>query len=84
MKLPRDVDGADLAHTLERLGYQTIRQTGSHLRLASTVKGKEHHVTVPIHSPIKVGTLDRILNDVDSYLGIDRTALVDRLFIERR
>ena len=33
MKLPRDLDSADLVKALARLGYRVTRQTGSHLRL---------------------------------------------------
>jgi predicted RNA binding protein YcfA (HicA-like mRNA interferase family) len=56
MKLPRDVSGSDLAKALRRLGYQVTRQTGSHLRLTTTERG-EHHVTIPNHNPLKIGTL---------------------------
>ena len=31
MRLPRDVSGSDLAHSLRKLGYSVTRQTGSHL-----------------------------------------------------
>jgi predicted RNA binding protein YcfA (HicA-like mRNA interferase family) len=55
MKLPRDVSGADLAKRLGHLGYAVTRQTGSHLRL-STSEPKQHHVTIPNHDPLKVGT----------------------------
>lgn len=49
-----------------------LRQTGSHIRLA-TQQGGEHHITVPNHDPIKVGTLHGILKDVASHhhLNID-------------
>ncbi|NYE57789.1 putative RNA binding protein YcfA (HicA-like mRNA interferase family) [Carboxydothermus ferrireducens DSM 11255] len=33
------------------------RQTGSHIRLTTTLKG-EHHVTIPLHDPLKIGTLN--------------------------
>jgi predicted RNA binding protein YcfA (HicA-like mRNA interferase family) len=39
VKLPRDLSGEDLAVLLRRYGYQVTRQTGSHLRLTSTLKG---------------------------------------------
>ena len=45
MKLPRDLGGRELAKKLERYGYRITRQVGSHLRLASTTRGKQHHVT---------------------------------------
>jgi predicted RNA binding protein YcfA (HicA-like mRNA interferase family) len=55
MKLPRDVSGADLGKCLGRLGYAVTRQTGSHLRLTTSEHG-QHHVTIPNHDPLKVGT----------------------------
>ncbi len=45
-----------MARALSVLGYQVVRQTGSHMRLMTTQNGV-HHVTIPHHSPIKVGTL---------------------------
>ncbi len=46
MKIPRDLSGADLIKRLARLAYAPTRQTGSHIRLTSTVQG-EHHTTSP-------------------------------------
>ena len=63
MKIPRDCTGADLVRALRRLGYAMSRQAGSHMVLTTQVKG-EHHVTVPAHKPIKVGTLHDILKSV--------------------
>ena len=33
MKLPRDMDAAQLIKALERIGYRAVRQSGSHIRL---------------------------------------------------
>lgn len=33
MRLPRDVDASELLKALHRIGYRTVRQTGSHIRL---------------------------------------------------
>ena len=76
MRLPRDISGAELARILERYGYRLTRQTGSHIRLTCSVKGTEYHTTIPRHKPLKVGTLSSILNDVASYLEIDRDAII--------
>lgn len=35
MKIPRDLAGSDLAKALRELGYETTRQTGSHVRLTT-------------------------------------------------
>lgn len=64
MRLPRDLSGAELARLLAKYEYRVTRQTGSHLRLTSTIKGKEHHITIPKHSPLKIGTLSGILTEV--------------------
>jgi predicted RNA binding protein YcfA (HicA-like mRNA interferase family) len=79
MKLPRDVSGADLAKRLGRLGYQVTRQTGGHLRL-TTSEGGRHHVTIPNHDSLKVGTLAGILGDVAAHFGINRDELIQRLW----
>ena len=80
MKLPRDVSGEELARLLARYEYRVTRQTGSHIRLTSTIKKTEHHVTIPRHKSLKVGTLSSILNEVASYLEMDRDTLVAKLF----
>lgn len=79
MKLPRDLGGEELAHALARLGYRVTRQTGSHLRLTTTVGG-EHHVTIPKHKPLRLGTLNRVLKEVAQHLGLDKQELIQRLF----
>lgn len=79
MKLPRDVSGDDLARSLRRFGYEVSRQTGSHLRL-TTHRGGEHHVTIPRHAGLRVGTLAGILGDVAAHLGLARDQLAERLF----
>lgn len=60
MKIPRDLSGLELAKGLRALGYELVRQEGSHLRL-TTLRDGEHHVTIPAHTPLKVGTLNGIL-----------------------
>jgi predicted RNA binding protein YcfA (HicA-like mRNA interferase family) len=80
LRIPRDVSGLRLASLLGRYGYAVVRQTGSHLRLLSTSKGFEHHITIPMHGELRVGTLSAILADVASYLEMSREALVEDLF----
>ena len=79
MKLPRDISGAELARALKKLGNETTRQTGSHLRLTTNEHG-QHHVTLPNHDPLKVGTLSGILGDVAGHFEISRDELIQRLF----
>ena len=80
MRLPRDLSGHDLGKLLRKFGYEVTRQTGSHLRLTSRLRGTEHHITVPAHNSLKVGTLNSILLEVASYLKIDRETLQQEMF----
>jgi predicted RNA binding protein YcfA (HicA-like mRNA interferase family) len=80
MKLPRDVGGEELATLLRKYGYRITRQTGSHIRLTSNAKGTEHHISIPRHKPLKVGTLSNILSDLASYLEVEKQKLIEDLF----
>lgn len=80
MKLPRDIGGKELAKVLGKYGYRITRQTGNHIRLTSSFKGTEHHVTVPSHKSLKAGTLSGILNDIAAYLEVEKQSLVEDLF----
>ena len=82
MRLPRDLTGDDLARALAAFGYAATRQTGSHLRLTTQEFG-EHHVTIPRHSPLRMGTLSAILGDVASHRHLPRADVVLQLFGER-
>ena len=79
MKIPRDIGGKELASLLKRYEYKITRQTGSHVRLTTTING-EHHITIPCHKPLKIGTLNSILTDIAKYLEIDKQTLKEELF----
>ncbi|MHC5718651.1 MAG: type II toxin-antitoxin system HicA family toxin [Nostoc sp.] len=79
MKLPRDLSGSELVNALARLGYEVSHQKGSHIRLTTQQNG-EHHITVPAHDPIKIGTLNAILKDVATHAGLTRNELLALLF----
>ena len=79
MKLPREISGVELAKLLKKYGYQITRQTGSHIRLTTTAKG-DHHITIPAHKYLKIGTLSSILSDIAVHLKIDKSDLITELF----
>ncbi len=79
MKLPRDLSGEQLALALGRLGYELTRQTGAHMRLTTT-RPSEHHVTIPKHDSLRIGTLAAILRDVAEFHGMSRDDLLEVLF----
>ncbi|MDQ7056622.1 MAG: type II toxin-antitoxin system HicA family toxin [Persephonella sp.] len=79
-KLPRNINGIQLAKSLRKYGYKVVRQTGSHIRLTSTFKGYEHKITIPAHNPLKVGTLNAILKEISNYLEISKEELIKEIF----
>ena len=79
MRLPRDLTGAQLIKALEGIGYTRTRQTGSHVRLSCHAPD-QHHLTVPLHDPLRIGTLAGILATVAQARGVTRDDLVKQLF----
>jgi predicted RNA binding protein YcfA (HicA-like mRNA interferase family) len=77
--LPRDLSASALVAALARLGYSRTRQTGSHIRLTRE-SPSEHHVTLPNHDPIKLGTLNAILREIAEKNQLSREELLRRLF----
>jgi predicted RNA binding protein YcfA (HicA-like mRNA interferase family) len=79
LRIPRDITGDDLVRLLAPLGYRVTRQTGSHMRL-TTAEPSQHHITIPRHDPLRVGTLGGILGDIAAHLQITRDELAQQLF----
>ncbi len=79
MKIPRDLNGADLARRLAAYGYTVTRQSGSHMRLSRQVAEQQQHLTIPAHKPLRVGTLRQILKDVASQCGIGLEEVVQAI-----
>ena len=80
MKLPRDIEGIKLAAILHGLGYEISRQTGSHIRLTCSKESRQHHITVPAHRELRIGTLHPILREVATFLHIEQAQLLEQLF----
>ncbi len=78
MRTPRDLSGVELIKALGAFGYSPVRQTGSHVQLVTREKG-EHHLTVPLHSNLRIGTLNAILNMVADHFEISKSDVLDRL-----
>jgi predicted RNA binding protein YcfA (HicA-like mRNA interferase family) len=78
VKLPRDIPGDQLLKALSRFSYRVVRQKGSHVSITTQVGG-EHHVTIPMHHPIKPGTLNNILKEIADHHGLTRDDLIRQL-----
>ncbi len=77
-KLPQ-VSGEDVVRLLRSLGYEVVRQRGSHIRLRKTTPVGEHNITVPAHRIIAKGTLSDILNRISLWNNISGEDLIKRI-----
>jgi len=71
VKLPRDVNGAAAVKAPRRLGFEERRQTGSHVIL----RKDSRTVVVPLHRPIKPGTLRGLIEQA----GVELKTFCDEL-----
>ena len=71
-KLPR-LSGKDVAIVLERLGFVSVRQKGSHLILKKEFNREAVGCVVPLHKELATGTLHGILRqakiDTETFLS---------------
>jgi predicted RNA binding protein YcfA (HicA-like mRNA interferase family) len=79
MRLPRDLSGAELIKRLGRLVYTVTRQSGSQVRL-TCADPSQHHLTVPAHDPLRIGTLAAMLDAVGMHHRLSRAELIQKLF----
>jgi predicted RNA binding protein YcfA (HicA-like mRNA interferase family) len=59
-ELPR-VSGAETLKVLQRLGFEKVRQSGSHVVVRKGARG----CVIPMHGELKVGTLAGLLRQAD-------------------
>ena len=57
------VSGRQLIATLEAIGYEIVRQKGSHVRLRHPGARERRPVTVPLHRELRTGLLRAIIRD---------------------
>lgn len=79
MKIPRNVSAREFIKSLSKIGYEVSRQKGSHIRLTCSFP-QTHHVTIPNHDPIKVGTLSAILADISVNRNQTKEDLIKEIF----
>ncbi len=76
MKLPRDLSGLELIRLLTKnYGYRRLNQEGSHIIL-QTESPQHHRIAVPDHNPLRLGTLNAILNSVSRAKGIGKDEIL--------
>ena len=73
------VSGEKLLKVLARLGYEIVRQRGSHIRMRKPTAAGDHNITVPLHDELAKGTLNDILSQVSIWNGISEDALIEMI-----
>lgn len=72
-KLPV-LSGRQAARAFDRIGYEVVRQRGSHIRLRDDQNPKHLPLTIPDHRELKPGLLRQLLRDadltIDEFLGL--------------
>jgi predicted RNA binding protein YcfA (HicA-like mRNA interferase family) len=73
------VSGEKLLKVLVRLGYEIIRQRGSHVRLRKQTAVGDHNITVSLHDELAKGTFNDILSQVSIWNGISEEVLIEMI-----
>ena len=73
------VSGKALVKFLKGLGYEVVRQKGSHVRLRRKNHIGEHNITIPMHDEITKGTLNDLLSKVSLWVSIPKDELLNQL-----
>jgi len=64
-KLPV-VSGEQAIRTLKSIGYEVVRQRGSHVRMRDRTAPQIHRpVTIPLHKELKPGILKKLIRDAN-------------------
>ena len=79
MRIPRSISGNELVKALKIYGYEVVRQNGSHISV-TTERDGQHHLAIPNHDPIKIGTLNGIVNQVAIHFKINKQEVFEKLF----
>ncbi|HKN75182.1 MAG TPA: type II toxin-antitoxin system HicA family toxin [Candidatus Acidoferrum sp.] len=77
-RLPQ-ISDRSLIRLLASLGYEVVRQKGSHVRVRKRNELGEHNLTVPDHDVIAKGTLNDLLTQVSLWNNIPKDVLIERL-----
>jgi predicted RNA binding protein YcfA (HicA-like mRNA interferase family) len=76
-RLPQ-ISGREFIRLLHSLGYETVRQRGSHVRLRKATPIGEHNLTVPDHKTLAKGRLNDLLTHGSLWNGISKEELINR------
>ena len=73
MQKLKQLSGREVVKIFEAHGFAVKRTVGSHVRLTFMRDEFAYHVTIPLHNPLKKGTLHGIVKDFELCFGKTET-----------
>jgi predicted RNA binding protein YcfA (HicA-like mRNA interferase family) len=71
MPKPKRLSGAEVVKILEKFGFQTERQRGSHIILARERSGQKQTLLISNHKELKTGAVVAIFKQASRYIPED-------------
>jgi len=62
------VSGQRVVDALRKVGYETVGQKGSHVKMRKFYEAKKHIIVVPLHKELDRGTLMSIIRRMRVYI----------------
>lgn len=59
------ISGKKAIKKFQKLGYQVVRQKGSHARLKNLENQKNKPLTILLHKELKIGLLNQLIKDAE-------------------
>ncbi len=59
------ISGKEAIKRFQKIGYQVLRQQGSHVRLRHAFDSKRRPLTIPMHRELKFGLLRQLIKHAD-------------------
>ncbi len=63
--MPKLYSYREIVNALKRLGFSTISQRGSHIKMRGIIDGKLQTAIIPAHKQVALGTLSSILKQAN-------------------
>ena len=69
----KQFSGKEIVKIFEAHGFEVKCTVGSHVRMTLVKVDSSYHVTIPLHSSLKKGTLHSIMKDFELCFSKDET-----------
>ena len=74
----KNLSGQDVLKIFAKFGFEKVDQEGSHIRMTTRMR-REHHVTVPDHKVLPLGTFRAIPREAACHFECTSEEILSRL-----